>query len=71
MKDWPSLFSLIRVHYPNESQCHIILDFYSFSFKFRTERQVQDYLPCQIPSLCPSGYTFFLLHHVYGLCGMA
>ena len=56
---------------PNESQCHVILDFYSCSFNFRTERQVQDYLPCQIPSLCPSRYTFFLLHHVYGLCGMA
>jgi len=43
---------------PNESQCHVLLDFYSFSFNFRTERQVQGYLPCQIPSLCPSGYTF-------------
>ena len=44
---------------PNESQSHVLLAFYSCSFNFRTERQVQDYLPCQIPSLCPSGYTFF------------
>ena len=33
---------------PNESQSHILLTFYSFSFNFRTEKQVQDYLPCQI-----------------------